>query len=166
MLGFEMAYNPSGNYYATAAQQVIMMENNTTLHEPKKPLNLYASSVVSEGSEESTSASSINKIKRENLIIFYPQDKTIPFHKAKVKSELKDLRGEYVVITGNASKEGGSKHNMKLSKKRAQRVAAVARKFGINVISVKARGSKDCKTNSLKLAPQCRKVDVQVVDGN
>lgn len=162
MLGFEMVYVPYGTYYATAAQQVIMAESNTTLHEPKKPLGLYASSVI----EDASSTVSSKKIKRENLIILYPQDKTIPFHKSAVKEELKDLKGESVLIIGNASKEGGSKYNMKLSKKRALRVAAVARKLGVKVFEIKARGSKDCKVNSSKLAPQCRKVDVQVVDGD
>ena len=68
-----------------------------------------------------------------------------------------------VSITGFASVEGSNTYNKKLSKKRADKIASIAKKLGVTVESIKAVGETQCRANGKRELPKCRKVEVSTI---
>jgi outer membrane protein OmpA-like peptidoglycan-associated protein len=152
MLGFEMAHVASGTYYLASAQQVIAQEERGRLTEILPRKESYAQMVINDPHD--------GLAIKEPIVIHFPFDSDVPYYRDKVVADLKVLKGHSVDISGFASKEGASFYNKTLSKKRALRVAKIAKKLGVKVESIKAIGELECNTKSKKQLPRCRKVEV------
>lgn len=158
MMGFEMAYVPSGSYYVATAQQVIDEEKRgklTELH-PKVEIIAQASVLADPSADVSHIANSITT----PIVAKFPFDSYIPFEKAILQHDLERLKGVEVAVTGYASSEGTKSYNKQLSKKRALKIAQIAKKLGVKVKSISAVGERECGVKSYKKLPQCRKVEV------
>ncbi|MFA6396290.1 MAG: OmpA family protein [Sulfurimonas sp.] len=156
MLGFEMAYVASGSYYLASAQQVIAQEERGRLTEILPRNEPYTQMVINNDTHDGLSI-------KEPVVIHFPFDSDVPYYRDKVIEDLKAFKGRSVDISGFASKEGASSYNKSLSKKRALRVAKIAKKLGVKVKSIKAIGELECNTKSKKQLPRCRKVEVEPV---
>ncbi|TDA67321.1 hypothetical protein E0765_03615 [Sulfuricurvum sp. IAE1] len=152
MMGFEMAYIPVGQYYIASAQQVIAEEHRGKLTEKSEKNDFYVQATIGE-----TAAATVED-RKEHLIVRFPFDSYIPYEKAKLKEDLRQYRGMNVSVTGYASPEGPKSYNKRLSKKRAEKVAKIAEKLGVNVSSINAVGEIQC--GGKKQHPKCRKVEV------
>lgn len=164
MLGFEMAYIPVGQYYLASAQQVICEEHRGKLTEVKPKPPVVAHAFMGQGGETpppvAESALLAQSETVEPMAVHFPHDSFIPYHRDDVKRDLKKYIGKKVSITGYASSEGGQGYNKRLSKKRADRIARIAKKVGVEVESIDAVGESQCRAKTSRQYPKCRKVDI------
>lgn len=157
MIGFEMAYIPSGTFYVATAQHVIDEERRGHLtEEPKTATPSLTMKVSESGSGQE------DLPKRDTfIVIHYPKNSTTPVDVSKAKDGLGALdKTRSVKVIGYASSEGTQKYNQRLSKKRAERVAKYAEKIGVKVSQITAIGELECKASNPKSYPSCRKVEV------
>lgn len=159
MLGFEMAYAPSGNYYLATAQHVIDEEKRGKLTEGgKKDGGIYIS-----GSVDTNGSLTIIDPRKEDggVVIKFPYNSTKPLNLKQSKREILALdKNRSYQVVGYASSEGTSLYNKNLSNKRANRVARFARKVGITVSAINGLGESRCSRNNPANYPSCRKVEI------
>lgn len=168
MFGFEMAYLPNGPFYVATSRQVVSDAPFSELHNKRENLNISIQTKIDENKEDTVNneATEIAPEKRElKGRVMFPFDSYIPFNPKKAKQELNKFIGQEVDIYGYASREGGTKYNKVLSKKRADKVAKIAKRLGVHVHSITAIGSRKCTITNKKYANKCRKVEV-ITDGN
>lgn len=158
MMGFEMAYIPVGKHYVASAQQVIAEEHRGTLTEIVSKDQVFVQATI--GTESLDQA----KQSKAPLVAKFPFDSFIPFNSEKLNTDLLQLKGEKVSITGFASLEGAKKYNQRLSKKRAEKVARIAKQLGVKVESIKSVGESECNARNRKDFPKCRKVEIYPIN--
>lgn len=155
MMGFEMAYIPVGKYYVASAQQVIAEEHRGKLTEMINNDQVFIQATVGSDSRERLKGYTTSPV-----VAKFPFDSFIPLDGEKLNNELLHLKGEKVSITGFASLEGAKKYNKRLSQKRAERVARIAKTLGVKVEAIKSVGESECNAKNRKDFPKCRKVEI------